>query len=72
MSETRIGATQYLTLGEVARQLGESESRTKYAISTYRIEPTARVGILRCWTEADLPRIRSALARVAARRGGRL
>lgn len=63
---------RYLTLGEVARRLDESESRVKYAISAYRIEPAARVGILRCWTPEDLPRIRSAVARVASRRGGQL
>lgn len=67
-----MAEVEYLTLGEVARRLGENDNRVKYAIGAYRIEPTARVGILRCWTEDDLPRIKSALARVAARRGGRL
>ena len=72
MADVVSGEDQLLTLGELARRLGESESRVKYAIGVYQIEPTTRVGILRCWRASDLPRIKSAIARVAARRGGRL
>lgn len=61
-------AEQLLTLGQLAERLGVATHQLKYALEQYRIEPVRRVGILRCWSDDDLPRIRSALARVAANR----
>lgn len=59
-----------LTLAEVARLVGVSQSRVKYAICEYRIEPRQRAGIIRLWHVDDLPKIKSALARIQSRRGG--
>ncbi len=44
--------------------------RLKYALDQYRVRPRMRVGITRVWTQEDLPRIKSALSRVAANRKG--
>ena len=60
---------RYLTLGQIAARLGVTTHRVKYAVDQYGIAPTMRIGILRCWTEDDLPRVESALQRVAANRG---
>lgn len=60
----------YFTLGEIAALLRVTTHRVKYAVEQYGIAPTMRVGILRCWVEKDLPRIESALKRIAANRGG--
>jgi hypothetical protein len=59
-----------LTVGALARELGEPLHRIKYCIDAYRIEPTQRAGVLRLFSRDDLPRIKSALARTAGRRGG--
>jgi len=61
-----------LTLGEIAARLNVSRHQLTYAIDTYRIAPAFRVGITRVWAEDDLPRIKAALERIAANRGGRL
>jgi DNA-binding transcriptional MerR regulator len=58
-----------LTIKDIARRCEVSVSRARYAIDTNGIEPRARVGIIRLWTEDDLPRIKSALRRIAERRG---
>ena len=60
-----------LTLGQIAVRLKASKNRVAYAIDAYHITPAARVGILRAWPESDLPRIKSALDRVASNRKGR-
>lgn len=59
-----------LTLGQLAQRLDVSTHRLKYAVDQYRITPTTRVGILRVWSEDAIPLIQSALARIAANRGG--
>jgi len=59
-----------ITIGDIVRECNTTSSRAKYAIETYRIEPRGRVGIIRIWSrEEDLPRIKSALARIAGGRG---
>ena len=63
--------TEFVTVGQIAQRLGISLHQAKYAIETYRIKPRMRIGITRVWSEEDLPRIKSAVARVAANRGGR-
>lgn len=70
MSEAVAEGDRLLTLGQLADRLEVSTHAIKYAIDAYRIPPARRVGILRCWKEDDLPRIKSALARVAANRRG--
>ena len=64
-------AHKLLTLGQLAERLNVSTHQLKYAIDQYRIAPVTRVGIIRVWSEDDIPRIKSALDRVAANRGGR-
>lgn len=59
-----------LTLGQLSERLDVASHRIKYAIDQYRIEPTMRVGIIRVWSENDIPRIKSALSRIAANKGG--
>jgi hypothetical protein len=59
-----------LTVGALARELGEPLHRVKYCIDAYGIEPTQRAGVLRLFSRDDLPRIKSALVRIAQRRGG--
>lgn len=70
MPESVSADRRLLTLGQIAQQLGVSIHRAKYAIESYRIEPVTRIGIMRVWSEDDLPRIKSAIARVASNRGG--
>jgi predicted transcriptional regulator len=62
--------TDLLTVGAIARETGQPLHRVRYALETYRIEPVQRAGILRLFSRDDLPRIKSALARIAERRGG--
>ena len=60
-----------LTLREITRLCpGFRLHQVKYAVDEYGIAPHSRVGIIRLWTEDDLPRIKSALHRIAQRRGG--
>ncbi|MDB5322192.1 MAG: hypothetical protein JWN40_3823 [Phycisphaerales bacterium] len=59
-----------LTVGAIARETGQPLHRVRYALETYRIEPVQRAGILRLFSREDLPRIKSALMRIAERRGG--
>ncbi len=60
---------QKLTLPEIARRLGEPLHRVRYAVETYRIEPSERIGIMRVWGEAQVAAIQSALRRIAQGRG---
>lgn len=59
-----------LTLGQLAERLGVPVHRLKYAIEQHGIHPAMRVGILRVWSEDEVPRMRGALARVAKNRRG--
>ena len=61
-----------LTLGQVRQRLADDGldlplHRVKYAIDASGIAPTARLGILRAWSEATLPKIRAAAQRIANR-----
>lgn len=71
MSKSATAERRLLTLGQLAQRLGVSIHRVKYAIESYRIEPVTRIGIIRVWSEDDLPRIKSAISRVASNRGVR-
>ena len=57
----------HLTLGDVARRLKLPANRVDYAIRAYRIEPVARAGILRLFSEDQLERIAAAVRRCASR-----
>ena len=65
---TEAVPSDFLTLGQLAERLGVSSHRLKYPIYQYRVKPRFRIGITRVWSEDDLPRIRSALNRVASNR----
>ena len=69
---TETGTPTLLTLGQLAGRLDVSTHRLAYAIAQYPVKPRMRIGITRVWSEEDIPRIESSLARVAANRGGRL
>lgn len=65
---------QMFTLGDLARDerfREYSRRQIEYAIQEHRIEPAGRVGIIRVWSEDTIPRIKSALVRIAQNRGGR-
>lgn len=55
-----------LTLGQIAARLGVAQHRIKYAITRCGIQPIGRVGIIRIFDEAELPRLRRAVFGVAA------
>jgi predicted transcriptional regulator len=61
--------TSLLTVGAIARETGQPLHRVRYALESYRIEPLQRAGILRLFSREDLPRIKSALDRIANRQG---
>ena len=63
-----VASPNLLTIRDVARACGVRVHQAKYAVAEYGIEPRQRAGIIRLWSEQDLPHIRSALARISARR----
>lgn len=66
MSDTSSDA---LTLRDVAKTCNVSYAQAAYAVREYDIEPRRRIGIIRLWNRDDVPRIQSALNRIAERRG---
>lgn len=64
-----IPVTPLLTVGAIARELRQPLHRIKYCLDAYSIEPIQRAGVLRLFSRDDLPRIKSALIRIAERRG---
>jgi hypothetical protein len=62
-------AAPLLTVGDIARETRQPLHKVRYALDSYRIEPVQRAGIIRLYSTDDLPRITSALARIAARKG---
>ncbi len=56
------------TIGDLSRRFNVSRPQIKYALEAYRIEARQRVGIVRVWSDVDLPTIESALKRIAERR----
>ena len=57
-----------LTLGAIAKEIGEPLHRVKYAVSSYSIEHTQRAGIIRLFDREMIPTIRAAVKRIANRR----
>lgn len=76
-STARPDEKRLLTLGDLRKELRKSVDREvslhqiKYAIDQYQIEPVTRVGIIRVWSKDAIPRIKSALARIARNRTSR-
>lgn len=64
----------YLTVGEVAAELGQPLHRVLYIIDSRRIEPAARIGRIRAFTHEQVEVIKRELAgidlRVGLREGG--
>ena len=61
----------YLTIPEIARQIGEPVHRVTYAIMRYDIRPAMRAGIIRLFSMEQLPTIEAALRRTGEASGGR-
>lgn len=53
-----------LTIGEIARRIGEPAHRVQYIIRTRGINPTQRAGRLRIFSESDLPYIQAEIRRI--------
>ena len=69
MSEiARHNGKVFLTLGQVADEIGASVHQVKYAVDQYHIKPVMRVGIIRVWTDDSLHLIRRALSQIAGNR----
>lgn len=62
-------ANPMLTVGEVARRLGEKIHRIEYMIRSRRIEPSGRAWHARVFNETDLAFIAGELSRIASDRG---
>jgi hypothetical protein len=58
-----------LTVGEIARRLGQPLHRVEYVIRTRNIPPAGWAGHARVFHDADLMWIVSELARIAHERG---
>ena len=70
--DTQPPNTEYLTLSEICRTIfGRAQrqvrARAAYAIECSDIPPVRRVGTVRLWHRDDVPRIKAAIDRVAAR-----
>ncbi len=59
--------TDLLTVGDVARRLGVPRARIDYAMEKAGIQERSRAGILRLFSEDQLPVIRAALNTVRTR-----
>ena len=53
--------SQFLTLGDLARETGATKAQVNYCLDVNRIVPVGRVGILRVFSRAQLLEIRAAL-----------
>ncbi len=58
-----------LTVGEIARRLGQEVHRIEYVIRSRNIRPVGWAGHARVFRDADLNRIASELRRIAEDRG---
>lgn len=62
-------AEPMLTVGEIARRLGQKIHRIEYMIRSRRIEPSGWAGHARVFNENDLAFIAGELRRIASDRG---
>ena len=60
----------YPTLGAIAERLGEPVHRIRYVIDSRQIRASGRAGNARVFTEADVERIRTELARIGQTKRG--
>lgn len=60
--------TDVLTLGDVARRLGVARTRVDYAIAKVGIRERGRAGVLRLFSEDQVPVIEAALSTVRENR----
>ncbi len=58
-----------LTVGEIARRLGQEVHRIEYVIRSRNIRPVGWAGHARVFRDADLDRIASEIRRIAEDRG---
>ena len=58
--------TEFFTLPEIARRIGEPIHRVEYAVERYSITPVMRAGIIRLFTFDQIGTIESALLRTGA------
>lgn len=56
--------SDHMTLGDIARQLGEKRTRVQYAVEKAGIPERGRAGILRLYSADQLPVIQAALETV--------
>lgn len=56
-----------LTLGDAARRIGVQRTRLQYAVEKCGIRERARAGILRLFSEDQLPVMEAALATIKVR-----
>ena len=54
-----------LTISDLAACTGEPEHVVNYAIKRYGPKPSQRLGIIRLWTESDVPLIQESIDRTA-------
>ena len=69
----KVGETMsdLLTSGEVARRLGVPQARLNYALERSGIQEQHRAGILRLYSQEQVPEIEAALNAVRSRKGTR-
>ena len=68
MSSTAVPAA--LTVGEISRQLDEPFHRVVYVIRSRGIQPVARAGVARVFSESAVQFIRGELRRIDEEREG--
>ena len=59
---------EYLTIGDIARQLGVARTRLDYAIQKIGLRERGRAGILRLYGSDQIPAMKAALGTVRVRR----
>ena len=59
MAETPL--VDLLTSGEIANRLGVSRIHIRYAILKSEVRPVRRVGLIRMFSEHDIPKIEAAV-----------
>ena len=60
----------YQTIADIAKSEGVSQRQADYATRVYSVEETARVGTIRIYDPNAAEQVKSAIKRIADRRGG--
>jgi len=63
-------APTLITVGEIARRLGEPLHRVVHVIDSRKVQPIGRAGSLRVFAESDVDFVRSELRRIDEERNG--